>query len=308
MRIRFKIFFFCMIVMAASGRAESNIPGAFADIGYGARAMGMGGAYTALASDALAVIWNPAGLPYVRGTQISTMFTKQFALVPYTMVCAAKDFGAQHGVGAAFLTSGDEAWRETTFMAGWGMRLGSVSPSLESLAVGATLKIRTVSYGNNADGGPDRMRGSASGYGVDLGLRYKMAPKWTLGLLWRDAVNHLAYDNQTRGVRYTENVPAGFLFGAALLAKPNLVFAFDWDKSLHADQHDKFAVGGEWKLFDLLFLRAGWSQSIDIDVNGMFNLGAGIQYFTRQFGVRFDYAYQSYFLADTPRVSVTVWF
>ena len=144
MRIRFQIFFFCLIGMAASGRAESNIPSAFADIGYGARAMGMGGAYTALASDSLAVIWNPAGLPYVRGTQVSTMFTKQFALVPYTMVCAAKNFGARNGVGAAFLTSGDEAWRETTFMAGWGMKLGSVSKSVPFLMATTRTADRTA--------------------------------------------------------------------------------------------------------------------------------------------------------------------
>jgi hypothetical protein len=261
-----------------------------------------------LASDALAVLWNPAGLAHVRGTQVSTMFMKQFGLIPYTMVCAAKDFGDRHGAGAAFLSSGDEAWRETTILAGWGMKLGTVSSSLESVSVGATLKIRSVSFGKNEDGGPDRMQGSASGYGVDLGLRYKMAPKWTVGLLWRDALNHLGYNNETRNVSYTENVPRGLLFGTAFLARPNLIFVFDWDKSLHKDQRDKIAAGCEWKLFDLVFLRAGWSQALDIDSNTKINLGAGVQYFTRQFGVRFDFAYQDYFLADTPRVSVSLWF
>ena len=49
-----------LVLAAQAGWAAETA--AFLDIGVGARAAGMGGAYTALADDANTVYWNPAGL------------------------------------------------------------------------------------------------------------------------------------------------------------------------------------------------------------------------------------------------------
>ena len=47
-------------------------------IGAGARAMGMGNGFTALAEDATAVYYNPAGLAYLPSQQISFLHTILF--------------------------------------------------------------------------------------------------------------------------------------------------------------------------------------------------------------------------------------
>ena len=49
------------LLLGATGAREAETA-AFLDIGVGARGIGMGGAYTALADDSSAVYWNPAGL------------------------------------------------------------------------------------------------------------------------------------------------------------------------------------------------------------------------------------------------------
>ena len=46
---------------------------AFLKLGVGARAMGMGSAYVAIADDPTALYWNPAGLASVTKTQVTAM-------------------------------------------------------------------------------------------------------------------------------------------------------------------------------------------------------------------------------------------
>ena len=304
------IVFFCVCIFCinANGQEVSGIAGAFADIGYGARPIGMGGAYVALASDPYAVLWNPACLPYVRGWQVSTMYTKQFGLIPYGLVTAAKDINENQGVGIAALTSGDEILRETSLYVAYGRRLQSLGSIFKNIAFGTTVKLRLSSFGNNSDGGELRSRGNASGYGLDLGLRWKFAHKWTLGLFLRDAVNKVYYNNETRGENYGEAVPTALLLGTAFMARSNMVFVLDLDKALYEDLDDKVLVGAEWMLFNTIFLRGGWAQTLNTEPNRKINVGFGLQYFQNDFGVRFDFAYQLHFLANTPRVSVSCWF
>jgi len=289
----------------AAGRAD--IAAAFADVGYGARPVGMGGAYTALASDPYGVLFNPACLPDVRGWQVSTQVAKQFGLIPYMLSAGAKGFGSRAGAGIAGLASGDDAWRETTVLASFGWKLGNPDHSMHRMALGVTLKYRTVSFGDNADGGEDRIRGGATGFGLDFGLRWKLSSRWTLGMLLRDPWNRVRYDNRTRGVGYDESVPAALIIGTAYLPRPNLVFAFDADKAVDREAPDRFLAGAEWHLFGLFFLRSGMSQSLGVEPNRKWNAGLGIQYFHKTAGVRFDFAYQFHALANTPRVSVSVW-
>ena len=69
-------FILLVLLFAPTGFAQelANIPGMFLDVGYGARPMGMGGAYTATANDAYSIIWNPAGLTQIQGQQASFYF------------------------------------------------------------------------------------------------------------------------------------------------------------------------------------------------------------------------------------------
>src|SRR5437763_1288043 len=63
--------------IGAQGEDLSSEQGAFADIGYGARPMGMGGAYVGLSDDSYALLWNPAGLVGMQRNESSLMWTNQ---------------------------------------------------------------------------------------------------------------------------------------------------------------------------------------------------------------------------------------
>jgi len=67
-----------LLLASAPAHAIDKYAAEFLNIGVGARALGMGGAFTALADDPTAVYWNPAGLVFARGPQIWAEHAEQF--------------------------------------------------------------------------------------------------------------------------------------------------------------------------------------------------------------------------------------
>jgi long-chain fatty acid transport protein len=65
------------LIVVVSSVALADGVGAFSAFknGIGARALAMGGAFVAVADDATAVYWNPAGLAQVADTRIAGMST-----------------------------------------------------------------------------------------------------------------------------------------------------------------------------------------------------------------------------------------
>ena len=90
-------------VVLAPGQAlaAAGKPGfAFLKVGIGARAMGMGSAYVALADDPTAVYWNTAGLAGSEDAQVTVMhnewiqdFRQEFAAVSRPLGKGAAGFG-----------------------------------------------------------------------------------------------------------------------------------------------------------------------------------------------------------------------
>lgn len=79
----FMIFVGATIVLATPA-AATKFAGAFMDVGGGARALGMGGTYAAIAADASTVYWNPAGISELGHRQALAMHAERFGdLVKY---------------------------------------------------------------------------------------------------------------------------------------------------------------------------------------------------------------------------------
>ncbi len=81
----------------------------FLSIGIGPRANGMGSAFSAIANDASAMYWNPAGIAQVKGYQAIFTYTKMFADVNlnyFGVVIPAGDIG-NFGVNVTALNIGD---------------------------------------------------------------------------------------------------------------------------------------------------------------------------------------------------------
>jgi len=208
-----KLFSVVVLFMLLLGTtASADITAAFVDIGCGARPMGMGGAFTALSDDAHAIFWNPAGLTLMERSQLAMMHTKQFGLIPYSLGAYSSHIKKNH-IGVAYLTSGNDALKENTVFASYARAFQL--PLLGLTRFGLNLRYRSASFGNNEDGGEERSKGSATGFGFDLGILWKLDQTTRFGIFARDLINNMNYDNKTRQVEYSEKVPAALIFGLA---------------------------------------------------------------------------------------------
>lgn len=74
----------CLIALTPAGSMAAKFAGEFMAVGGGARALGMGGAFVAVAADASTVYWNPAGISGMEKRQALAMHSERFGdLVNY---------------------------------------------------------------------------------------------------------------------------------------------------------------------------------------------------------------------------------
>jgi hypothetical protein len=86
----------CLVLFSSS--EGTKLAGEFLTTGFGARALGMGGAFVSIADDASAVYWNPAGLVQLKQSQILVMHSERFGnLVDYNCFSLARPLSTQPG-------------------------------------------------------------------------------------------------------------------------------------------------------------------------------------------------------------------
>jgi hypothetical protein len=258
-----------LLVLSAVAMADGI--GAFSAFknGIGARALAMGGAFVAVANDATAVCWNPAGLAQLGDTRLAGMSTDLYGLgITHQYVGAVTSFanlgiglgwerasiGGQvvdgsGGLGASF------TWTEQAI-------IGSLATNVMDIAmVGANVKYYLADSG---------LGDSASGFGFDLGLLVSLGDMFVIGVNAMDlAGSSVAWDGGA-----TDVVSGVYKAGMAMkLADDMLVLAadVDFDGSSLGDTH----VGVEFQVINELALRGGVVLTDNFQ-EYYFTVGAGI--------------------------------
>jgi len=267
-------------------------------MGVGARAMAMGGAFTAVADDATAAYWNPAGLVNIEHIEATFNYAANMNVDRNLNYFAYTQWLGRGGLGISWLNAGMDDFTMRTgpedtdvtgsgdvgdnaIMIGYGLEAGS-------LMLGATAKVLHENI----------LGESETGFGLDLGGMFDITDNVTAGLMIRDI-----------GSQYgSVSVPYNWRFAGAVRALDDgLILSFDVDK---VQDLDKFQIhlGAEFGMEVhpeyFTYFRAGLNSVEDQAFTT--GLGIAVPY------VQFDYAYiterESEVLGSNHRVSLTARF
>lgn len=268
---------FLALLLAAlwAAPAAAGETAAFLKIPAGARAVGLGSAYTALADDAAAAAWNPAGLGRLSKQEVTATHAEMFAGLRHEFLAAAAPTRlGTLGLAGELLTQADLEGRDAqgrptgafaasdravTLALGSSLgrfHLGGGAHFIESALADTTA--RTVAF----DAGAQAKAGALLGVPLSLGL----------------VVRNLGPGLDYGGGR--EPLPTTVSAGAAARLPAGLTLAADWRWRPHAKKAE-VGIGTEYAVLSGVAVRAGYASAAAgrggaPAAGGLTGLGAGL--------------------------------
>mgnify|MGYP001577440056 FL=1 len=330
MRRRLLILFGLTFQYAIS-QTVGKYAGEFLAIGVGGRALGLGGAYTALANDATAGYWNPGALVRINYPEITLMHDERFGgLFNYDFASVALPYGPDVSLGISLIRLGvdnipdtrnagidangnplpADQWQNfvrlnndkiTYFSsADWAMYFTYSKKVDEAFSYGANVKFVRRSLGDH----------SATGIGFDIGLLYSPFTDFYLGVNAQDVTTTLVSWSTGRNELISPTIKLGTAYFFDMLGGR---FAPTVDVDIRFENR-RFAsiahigpisfdphVGLEYELGGLAALRLGYNDVKQV------SFGAGVH--LRRLDIDYSFArVQNRELGDTHRISLRLIF
>jgi hypothetical protein len=137
---------------------------------------------------------------------------------------------------------------------------------------------------------------SADGFGVDVGGRFAVSDRFTVGASVTNAGQGLKFLRDRSDLPITARLGGAYNFGRVTVAS-DLVYA--------EDDNLEGAFGAEWRVVEMLALRAGYKTQAADDLDEGLTAGLGLNFS----GISLDYAYAPFgVLGESHRVSGAVSF
>ena len=237
----------------------------FLDIGVGARGLGMGGAYTALADDANALYWNPAGLVRLEKREFSASHAEMFESTRLDFLAYAHPTSqGTFAAGLTYLSQGkidgrDNLGRQT---AGYDASDAAVSlgyaRKLEIADLGATFKYLRSHIGST----------EAQGAAVDVGAK-RAFDRVSVGVALRNLGPGLKFQDQRNDLPLRLALGAAYKFAGGHAAAAEAV---NGPRGAGTDA----SFGGEYQAVKNLYLRAGYTTRTAITGGSGFDVARGL--------------------------------
>ncbi len=256
---------FFLTVFAVTGFAENNLT----DLGWGVRAIGMGGAYVGISDEGSANYWNPAGLTQIFKKEFTGFYSsfegenKEYIFSCVQPTVKLGNFGLS--LLRWDLTGSEKiAEKESIVMLGYGKEI------FKGLSAGINAKQIKEELADN----------SRAGWGMDLGLLYHFGESWKFkvmenlrfGLSLKNLVAP-KLDLAGRMDRFPFGCRTGLSYGVGgRLPNDQLILTVDWQKN--SGDSVKLYYGLEYPMSDFLKLRLGFNEEeinagIGLEVGGL---------------------------------------
>jgi hypothetical protein len=236
--------------------------------------MGVGEAWTGEASDIWSSWWNPAGLAQIKDQRFALMHQEIMGMnVPFDFFGYAKgapNKSETYGIFISRLDYGKELeynWVEDFIYFSYAKKQD------ENLSYGGNLKyLRTRTSG---EGGPL----TGSGYGIDLGILYKIEEGLKCGLMARNIFTTVNYST---GI--SERLPVSLSFGVSYRPDPIslILLDFEGEKDIDSEIEPSWGIhfGYERWVDETIALRCGYlykKNGEKSDYEKRFTLGLGLR-------------------------------
>lgn len=239
-------------------------------LGAGARALGLGGAFVALSDDATAFYWNPAGLARPQKREAHAQHTEQFGGSINHDIIALRFPIRKGGLGIGLVRLGVDDIALTT-LEDPNRPLGPDNRPTLSQSVGTTDNALYLSYAHRIN--PTFMLGittkfihrdlnigTGSGFGIDLGIIYRHKRRLTFGLTIRDITKtHIRFEGGK-----SDTISPHLLLGASYVydisQKNRLLSSLDLhlnNSTSGIDNNALLSLGIEYRFQEKLMLRLG---------------------------------------------------
>lgn len=253
-----------LLVLAAqtSWAAETA---SFLNIGVGARGLGMGGAYTALADDANALYWNPAGLSKLEKREFTASHAEMFESSRHDFLAYAHPTSqGTFAAGLTYLSQGTIPGRDSLGRPTAGFSASDVALSasygrkLDFGQLGATLKYIRSHIGST----------EAQTVAADIGARREFG-NIAVGAALRNLGPGLKFSDQRNDLPLRLAVGASYKFAGAHAAAAELV---NGPRGAGTDA----AFGGEYQAVKNFYLRAGYTTQTAATGGSGFDAARGL--------------------------------
>ncbi|MGM0441821.1 MAG: hypothetical protein ACQEQC_05335 [Elusimicrobiota bacterium] len=244
-----------------------------------ARAQGMGDAYTSVNGGASSLYYNPASIGGLGNHTVDTLYTSLLGGGNYASLFYSGALGLEFttGVGIISLNSGEGIKRNQ-----WGARDGKFQDSRTAVyialarsfdskyKIGMNLKVLDQKIDNYSD----------SGAGLDGGFKVSFTDRFDMGVSLQNIVPpELKLINETE--KYPLNIKLGM--NRRFFLDRSLIISGDMGVLDPAGQSTlRWHLGGEYELFDILFVRGGVNYK---------NITGGLGVKTDNFGFSYSARY-----------------
>jgi len=299
------LILFCACATPASyvhaGFSKGDVGTASAQIlkqGAGARAAGMGNAFTAIADDAAAVYWNPGGLAGTKKESASLMHAILLDDISYDWLAYVRPLNSgTFGAGIQHLSYGSITETDET-----GLEKASFTPSetVGTLAYG--IGSGDFGFGASLKYVSGKIKHSAATITADIGGKYGISAddRFSLGFALQNISGEMKY------VSEGDPLPLNLKIGTAYKPEDSWIIAADAE--MPYDNAISFGLGSEYaiKMGDGLMVsgRAGYNSRAK-ELGGLtgFTVGAGGSYDV----IRLDYAFVPFGdLGNTHKISLSI--